>query len=82
METEDCAKMIVEAAMADRRYAVVPFWYTFNLLFRVFAPELLDWPPRMFLLGQPPTKEVKSVFDMLLGEETTKQAFQSLTAFT
>lgn len=81
METADCAKKIVDAAMANRRYALVPFWYSFNLMFRLFAPEFLEIPPRMFLLGKPPTKSVKSVFDSLLGEDTTTKAFRSLKAF-
>lgn len=80
METADCAKKIVDAALANKRYALVPFWYSFNLVFRLFAPELLEIPPRMFLLGKPPNKTVKALFDTLLGEETTKKVFQSLKA--
>lgn len=78
METADCAKKIVDAALANRRYALVPFWYSFNIVFRLFAPELLEIPPRMFLLGKPPSKEVKVVSSTLLGEDTTKKVFQSL----
>lgn len=81
METADCAKKIVDAAMANRRWAVVPFWYSFNMLFRVFAPELLEISPRMFLLGKPPSKGVKIMLDSLLGKETSQKAFQSLKAF-
>lgn len=80
METEDCAKKIVEAALSNRRYALIPTWYSFNVLFRVFAPELLEIPPRMFLLGKPPSKSVKMASELLLGEETSRQIFQSLKA--
>lgn len=80
METADCAKMIVDAAMANRGWAVIPYWYSFNVLFRVFAPEMLEIPPRMFLLGKPPSKGGKMVVDSLLGEETSRNAFQSLKA--
>jgi hypothetical protein len=82
METADCARKIVDAAMANRRYALVPFWYSSNLLFRVFAPEVLEIFPRMFLLGKPPNKTAKSVFHKLIGEEATQKGFQSLTALT
>jgi len=81
METADCAKKIVDAAMANQRWALVPYWYSFNVLFRVFAPELLEIPPRMFLLGKPPSKGVGTVFDTVLGKENSRKAFQSLKAF-
>ncbi|KAG0566443.1 hypothetical protein KC19_7G064300 [Ceratodon purpureus] len=81
MKTEDCAKKIVDAALANNRWALVPFWYSFNVLFRVFAPELLEVPPRMFLLGKPPNKGVKLMSESVLGKDNSHKAFQSLKAF-
>lgn len=82
METADCAKKIVDAAISNQKWALVPYWYSVNVLFRVFAPELLEIPLRMFLLGKPPSKGVSIMFDSLLGKETSRKAFESLKAFT
>ncbi|CAM6014500.1 unnamed protein product [Sphagnum balticum] len=82
METDEAARTIVQAAVEEKHYIIVPYWYIFNLFYRTFAPELLDWPPRVFLLGKPPNKEIKMICEMLLGEENTQKLFQKFTAFT
>ncbi|KAH7432702.1 hypothetical protein KP509_07G035800 [Ceratopteris richardii] len=40
---EDCAKAIVRGALRNYKYVRVPYWYTVFLLYRVFAPEVLDF---------------------------------------
>lgn len=41
--TEDCAKAIVEGACRGKRYVTIPMWYNVLFLYRILAPELLEW---------------------------------------
>ncbi|KAJ7298912.1 hypothetical protein O6H91_Y367700 [Diphasiastrum complanatum] len=64
--------------VAGKRYHIVPFWYATWLPYKVFAPELLEWPPRMFLLGKPPTRAVETICNTVLGKDNTQKLFRAL----
>ncbi|KAJ7535463.1 hypothetical protein O6H91_12G035200 [Diphasiastrum complanatum] len=78
LSTPSAARAIVEAAVAGKRYHIVPFWYATWLPYKVFAPELLEWPPRMFLLGKPPTRAVETICNTVLGKDNTQKLFRAL----
>ncbi|KAI5054532.1 hypothetical protein GOP47_0027665 [Adiantum capillus-veneris] len=40
---ENCAKAMVLGALKGKRYVQVPAWFNVFILYRVFAPELIDW---------------------------------------
>ncbi|KAH7440459.1 hypothetical protein KP509_04G108500 [Ceratopteris richardii] len=40
---ETCAKAIVSGAVRGKRHVQVPSWYNIFIIYRVFAPEVLDW---------------------------------------
>ena len=40
---EECAKAIVRGATRGSRYVRTPYWGTIFLLYRVFAPEIVDF---------------------------------------
>ncbi|MCO5572401.1 hypothetical protein L7F22_026155 [Adiantum nelumboides] len=40
---EECAKAMLRGALRNYRYVRVPYWYTVFLLYRIFAPEVLDF---------------------------------------
>lgn len=40
---EECAKAMLKGALRNYRYVRVPYWYTIFLLYRIFAPEVLDF---------------------------------------
>jgi hypothetical protein len=40
---EECAKAVIHGIARGRRYVRYPYWYTTFLLYRVFAPEVLDF---------------------------------------
>lgn len=44
---ETCAKAIMDGAVKGKRYVQVPSWYNIFTLYRVFAPEVLDWMYRL-----------------------------------
>ncbi|MCO5570029.1 hypothetical protein L7F22_023743 [Adiantum nelumboides] len=39
---EDCAKAIIHGVARGHRYVRYPYWYTVLILYRIFAPEVLD----------------------------------------
>lgn len=80
MPTQAAARRIVDAAVKRARYVIVPFWYWSWLPYRFLAPQLLEWPPRMFLLGQPPTESVGKVAEMLLGDDNATKLFQKIAS--
>ncbi|GAQ81980.1 short chain dehydrogenase reductase [Klebsormidium nitens] len=46
------ARRIVEAAVRRDRYVIVPGWYKLFLLYRIFAPEVMDWTNRYIIQGE------------------------------
>ncbi|EHA8589640.1 putative 11-beta-hydroxysteroid dehydrogenase [Cocos nucifera] len=60
--SEDCAKAIVDSACRGDRYATEPSWFKMLYLWRVFAPEVLDWLYHFVYVTKPgtPTSEVPS----------------------
>ncbi|MCO5597611.1 hypothetical protein L7F22_051691 [Adiantum nelumboides] len=40
---ETCAKAMVLGALKGKRHVQVPAWFSVFILYRVFAPELIDW---------------------------------------
>lgn len=40
---EECAKAAVKGVIQGSRYVQIPFFYSVFLLYRVFAPEILEW---------------------------------------
>ena len=40
---EECAKAVIHGVARGRKYVRYPYWYTTFLLYRVFAPEVLDF---------------------------------------
>lgn len=46
--TEDCAEAIVEGACRGKRYVTIPMWYGVLFLYRVLAPELVEWVSYLF----------------------------------
>ncbi|KAL9379697.1 hypothetical protein Peur_028179 [Populus x canadensis] len=46
---EDYAKMIVSGACRGHQYVKYPCWYDIFLLYRMFAPGILNWALRMLL---------------------------------
>ncbi|KAI5067943.1 hypothetical protein GOP47_0016288 [Adiantum capillus-veneris] len=41
--SEECAKAMLKGTLRNHRYVRFPYWYTTFLLYRVFAPEVLDF---------------------------------------
>ena len=39
----------MEAAVRRDRYVIVPGWYKLFLLYRIFAPEVMDWTNRYII---------------------------------
>ncbi|KAH7307533.1 hypothetical protein KP509_22G064000 [Ceratopteris richardii] len=63
---EDCAKAMVLGALKGKRHVQVPSWYNTFVLYRVFAPEVLDWVYRLLYVqktsqGKPYTKAIMEV---------------------
>ncbi|KAJ7545885.1 hypothetical protein O6H91_08G014900 [Diphasiastrum complanatum] len=51
---EECAQAIVTGALRGKHYVIYPFWYSTLLLYRVFAPELLEWSYRLLFVSKAP----------------------------
>lgn len=49
---ETCAKSIVNGAIKGQRYVRVPAWYSVFALYRLFAPEILDWVFRLLYVHE------------------------------
>lgn len=57
--TEDCAKAIVEGACRGKRYVTIPMWYSVVFLYRILAPELLEWVFHIFYVKKTATPRGK-----------------------
>jgi len=55
VSTEGCAKAIVEGACRGKRYVTIPMWYSVIFLYRIFAPELLQWVFYIFFVKKTST---------------------------
>jgi len=54
-KVESCAKTIVNSACRGERYVTIPAWFRVSYLWKVFAPEVLEWMYRlMHLTGTSP----------------------------
>lgn len=76
--TEDAAREIVEAATRKERDVITPRWYSSLLWFRILCPEILEWVPRVFILGQAPTRGVEIVCNSVFGKFNTHTLFKTL----
>ncbi|KAH7434921.1 hypothetical protein KP509_06G041200 [Ceratopteris richardii] len=64
---EDCAKAIIHGVARGDRYVRFPYWYTTFLLYRVFAPEVLDTLLRViYVLPAPGRKDRAPLSKVLL----------------
>ncbi|KAH7290924.1 hypothetical protein KP509_30G069400 [Ceratopteris richardii] len=54
---EECAKAIIRGALRNYKYVRVPYWYTVFLLYRIFAPEVLDFLLALFYLVPTPGRK-------------------------
>jgi len=58
LQTDKVAKEIVDSVCRGDRYLTIPTWFRVLYLWRVFAPEVVDWCFRMLYMtrpGAPPT---------------------------
>ncbi|GLJ20756.1 hypothetical protein SUGI_0378250 [Cryptomeria japonica] len=78
MRTEDAAKAIVEAALRKKRQVITPSWYSAFLWWKLTIPEILEWIPRVFILGKPPTTTIETMCNVLLGKSKTQSLFERL----
>lgn len=56
---ENCAKAIVDAACRGDRYMAEPTWFRTLYMWKLFAPEVLEWSLRMLFVpgrGKPQTE--------------------------
>lgn len=53
LPVEVAAQQIVQAAVRRDRYIIVPGWYKLFLLYRIFAPEVMDWTNRYIIQVRP-----------------------------
>lgn len=51
---ENCAKAMVQGALKGKRYVQVPAWYKILVLYRIFAPEIIDWLYRLLYVEKSP----------------------------
>ncbi|MCD7464128.1 Polycomb protein sop-2 [Datura stramonium] len=54
-KVESCAKTIVNSACRGERYVTIPSWFRVSYLWKVFAPEVLEWMYRLMYLSGPGT---------------------------
>ena len=54
---EECAKALVHGAVRGERYVRVPFWYTVFMLYRIFAPEVIDFVQALVYLTPTPGRD-------------------------
>ena len=54
---EECAKALLRGAMRSERYVRIPFWYTVFLLYRIFAPEVMDFVQALIYLTPTPGRK-------------------------
>lgn len=64
--TEECARIIVSGACRGQRYVRFPMWYNVFFLYKVFAPDVLDWTYRLlffshFAKKQPPVTKITDI---------------------
>jgi len=52
LPVEDAAQQIVAGAVQRERMIIVPRWYKTFLLYRIFAPEVMDWTNRYIIQGE------------------------------
>ncbi|EFJ04409.1 hypothetical protein SELMODRAFT_138761 [Selaginella moellendorffii] len=55
---EECAKAIFSGTVRGARYVRVPSWYGVTLLYRIFAPELIEWTYRLLFVSPAPGTQV------------------------
>jgi hypothetical protein len=55
--SEECAKALVRGAVRGEKYVRVPFWYTAFALYRVFAPEVVDFVQALVYLTPAPWRK-------------------------
>lgn len=65
---EECAKAMVRGALRNHRYVRMPYWYTVFLLYRVFAPEVLDFMMALIYLVPVPGRKDKAPLSKALIE--------------
>ncbi|CAN4100622.1 unnamed protein product [Withania somnifera] len=46
-KVESCAKTIVNSARRGQRYVTIPAWFRVSYLWKVFAPEVVEWMYRL-----------------------------------
>ncbi|KAJ7531368.1 hypothetical protein O6H91_14G041600 [Diphasiastrum complanatum] len=71
---EECAKAMVSGVLKGRRYVIVPFWYSVFLLYRLLAPELLEWSYRLLFVAKAPGSDTPPS-KILLETTPAKEAF-------
>lgn len=52
-KVESCAKTIVNSACRGERYVTIPAWFRVSYLWKVFAPEVIEWVYRLMYLTGP-----------------------------
>ncbi|KAH9319027.1 hypothetical protein KI387_020796 [Taxus chinensis] len=78
MPTEDAAEEIVEAALRKERDVITPSWYSPMVWWKLLLPEMLEWVPKVFILGKPPTTTVETICNVFLGKSGTQTLFETL----
>eukprot|EP00250_Pteridium_aquilinum_P011441 c20074_g1_i1 orf=235-1278(-) len=64
---EDCAKAVIHGVARGHHYVRFPYWYTVLLLYRVFAPEVLDaLLSVMYLMPSPGRKDGATLSKVLM----------------
>lgn len=53
----ECANAAVKGVIRGSHYVTVPFYYSAFLLYRMFAPEVLDWIFRLIFVKHPQKPE-------------------------
>lgn len=61
--TEECAKAAVDGVVRGYDYVTVPFFYSVFLLYRVFAPEVLEWIFHLFYVVNPDKPASKKILE-------------------
>ncbi|KAG0558653.1 hypothetical protein KC19_10G043700 [Ceratodon purpureus] len=61
--TEEVAKAAVKGMLRGQRYVIVPFYYSVFLLYRVFAPEVMEWMFRFGFVSHPEKPRSKQALE-------------------
>jgi short-subunit dehydrogenase len=63
VSVQECAENAVKGVVRGKRYVIVPWYYSIFLLFRVFAPEILEWAFRFIFVRNPRKPLSKSILE-------------------